>query len=224
LEYLKQSDPVRSSLEVSSSAISALVILSTTTVSYNAYFTKSIQGPVMHFAAVPGVLGMLYLVTAVWGFQQVNTKRSRQANKLVKLRLQLQMEISSLSQVEQDKLQLLLRCMIGDLQADEEIAHLQIFGVPADTKMLYSVFVLVVNAFFAATRDRLRAAACLPVGRLGRVLSLVHANPGLHAGEHLGYVITTGGVLGPGFEQLLLDEIAEEGLRKRPSDTPSPAR
>jgi hypothetical protein len=114
-------------------------------ISYNVYYLKKIRGPLMPFAAVPGVLGTLYLVTAVWGFNKVNITRDRQVNVLVKVRLQLQMN-SPLPKEEKDNLDVLLQCMIEDLKADDETAHLRIFGIRMEERALYVAGGLAVNA------------------------------------------------------------------------------
>jgi hypothetical protein len=99
----------------------------------------------MPFAVVPGVLGTLYFVLAVWGFNEVNITRDKQVNVLVKLRLKLQMD-SPLPKEEKDNLDVLLQCMIKDLQADDETAHLRIFGIRMEERALYVAGSLCLNA------------------------------------------------------------------------------
>jgi hypothetical protein len=118
-------------------------------ISYNVYVLKKIRGPLMPFAAVPGVLGTLYLLTAVWGFNKVNIARDRQVNVLVKLRLRLQMN-SPLPKEEKDNLDVLLQCMIEDLQADDDTAHLRIFGIRMEERALYVAGGLLLNAITLA--------------------------------------------------------------------------
>jgi hypothetical protein len=100
----------------------------------------------MPFAAVPGVLGPLYLVIVVWGFNNVTTKRSAQVDVLVKLCLQLQMD-SPLPNQEKAELQTLLQCMIEHLRVKDEAAHLRIFGYfTVDQRAMYLLGPAVLNA------------------------------------------------------------------------------
>jgi hypothetical protein len=124
-------------------------------ISYNVYFLKKIRGPLMPFAAVPGVLGTMYLLIAVIGFNKVNTTRDKQVNVLVNLRLQLQMD-SPLPKEEKDNLDVLLQCMIrrqtnkDKNEKADETAHLRIFGFRLEERALYVAWGLLLNAFSLA--------------------------------------------------------------------------
>jgi hypothetical protein len=130
-------------MEMTVDALSGLVIVSTLILMFRVYFQGTVHGPMVPFAAVPGVLGPVYLVIAVLGFNYVNTKRDAQVDVLAKLRFQLQMDSPNQENAE---LQILLQCMIDHIRAKDEAAHLRIFGFPVDQRALYALVPVVFNA------------------------------------------------------------------------------
>jgi hypothetical protein len=132
-------------MEMTVTVVSGLVFFSTLILVFRVYFKGTVHGPMVPFAAVPGVLGPVYLVIAVLGFNRVNTERDAQVGVLVKLRLQLQMD-SPLPNQEKTELQILLQCMIDHIRVKDEAAHLRIFGFPVDRGALYALGPIVFNA------------------------------------------------------------------------------